>query len=149
MLNARVIGEYQMFHKLIYLWLAWSVLVGAASGKEGAQEPESPRNKAARTGEWIYRGLEINYALLNAADLATTIYGLRRGAREVNPVARVFVRNTPAAIAVKGGFTFGVLWALRKAKESNRTAAFATLGALNLIYGVIVRNNIGVAVKLD
>lgn len=142
-----------MCWKNVCLVLIFLFLPGIVSAKERASGPDSPTsalgNEGAKTADWLYRGLEINYALLNAADLATTIYGLRRGAKETNPFARPFVRSTPGVILVKGGLTFGVLWALRRTREKNKGLAFATLGVLNVIYGVVVRNNIGVVVKLN
>ncbi len=110
---------------------------------------DDPHPLALRRNDWLYRTLEVNYALLNTADLVTTFYGLDHGAREVNPLAVGYINNRAAAIAIKGGLTLGVLWGLRQAKKENRGAAIVALGALNLVYGIVVGNNIGVLLKLE
>jgi len=142
-----------MYWKNVYSVLILVSLSGGLLATERPYETKSPNIAAEKESssrrDWLYHGLEINYALLNVADMATTIYGLQRGAKEGNPLARSFVRSTPGVILVKSGLTFGVLWALRKGKEKNKNMAYATLGVLNIVYGVVVRNNIGVVLKLN
>jgi hypothetical protein len=103
----------------------------------------------AKRGDWFYKTLEVNYVLLNAADLITTFKSLDKGAREVNPIARSFITNKPLATSVKACVTAGVLLSLSKVKRENATAACVTLGVLNLLYGIVVTNNIGVYVQMN
>ena len=102
-----------------------------------------------QSSDWLYKSLAINYVVLNALDLATTFYSLDRGAQEANPIARTFIKNRPLAVLIKGGVTGGVLFALGKVKKENRKAAQITLGLLNIIYGVVLQNNIGVILDLN
>ncbi len=108
------------------------------------QEPAPRRRKR----DWLYHGLEVNYALLNALDLVTTFSSLAHGAREANPVAGALLRNKPAAVLIKGGITGGVLFALRRVKQHDSTLAYTTLGFLNVVYGVVVAHNFGVYFRL-
>ncbi len=98
---------------------------------------------------WLYRSLAVNYVTLNALDLITTFYSLDRGAQEANPIAKTFIKNKPLAILIKGGVTGGVLFALGKVKRENKKAAHITLGILNVMYGLVLRNNIGVILELN
>lgn len=98
--------------------------------------------------DWFYTGLEINYIALNAADLITTFYGLDKGAKEANPVARLVIHNRPAAVVFKSAMTAGVLLGLAHVKKQNQPAAYVTLSALNVLYGFVVHNNIGVYLNL-
>ena len=98
--------------------------------------------------DWFYFGLEVNYVLLNTADLITTFYGLDKGAAEANPVAKNIVRNKPLMILVKGGATGAVLFTLAKVKARNKPAAYLTLGVLNVVYGLVLKNNIGIVLQL-
>ncbi len=98
--------------------------------------------------DWFYLGLEVNYILLNTADLITTFYGLDKGAAEANPVAKHIVKNKPLTILLKGGATGAVLFTLAKVKVRNKPAAYLTLGLLNVVYGLVLRNNIGIVLQL-
>lgn len=67
----------------------------ADSRKEQREKFELSQQKdlKGRSRDWLYTGLEINYIVLNAADLATAFYGLEKGAQEANPVARLFIQG--------------------------------------------------------
>lgn len=98
--------------------------------------------------DWFYTGLEVNYVLLNALDLITTFNGLEDGAREANPITRLYINNKPLAVIIKGSMTAGILYGLTHVKRDNKKAAYITLGLLNVIYGFVVQNNIGVYLQL-
>ncbi|MCZ6820516.1 MAG: DUF5658 family protein [Calditrichaeota bacterium] len=130
------------------------ILVGEVVSQVNTDGALTLKREARLTAEesnrrdWLYMGLEMNYVALNAADLITTFYSVDRGAREGNPVARLFMSRKPLAVFVKGGVTFGVLAALRYVKGENKKAAYIALGLLNAMYAVVVTNNIHVAVSL-
>jgi len=124
---------------------AASVLAAAGGAGEPHRAPE--RGNASGT-HWLYRALEINYVALNALDVVTTFWGMDRGARERNPLAKRFVRHKPLALMLKGGATATVLFGLGKVKARNKPAAYITLGLLNVVYGVVLHNNIGVVLRL-
>ncbi|MFQ5864343.1 MAG: DUF5658 family protein [bacterium] len=115
--------------------------------KSTALKTETNKRRLDRR-DWFYTGLEINYALLNTLDLITTFNSLESGAREANPVARLYIKNKPLAIIIKGSITAGTLYGLAHVKQENKKAAYITLGLLNVIYGFVVRNNIGVYLQL-
>lgn len=114
------------------------------------QEVGAPVEKKLTSSgrSWFYTALQINYVLLNAVDLGTTFYSLDRGAKEANPFARTFIKNRPLAIVMKAGITGGVLWGLAHIKKEDPAAAYLTLGLLNVVYGLVVKNNIGVSLQL-
>lgn len=99
--------------------------------------------------DWFYTALEINYVVLNTLDLVTTFEGMSAGAREANPVARLYISNKPAAVLIKGATTTATLMALSHVKRQNKPAAYITLGVLNVCYGLVVGNNIGVYFELN
>lgn len=94
--------------------------------------------------DWFYTTLEVNYVMLNTLDLITTFAGLENGAQEANPIAKLYVDKKPLAILVKGSMTAGTLMAMSYVKKQNKTAAYLSLTALNIFYGIVVGNNIGV-----
>lgn len=100
--------------------------------------------KLGSNRDWFYTALEINYVALNTLDLITTFEGMKEGAREANPVARLYMKNKPVALLIKGMMTGGTLLALSHVKSQNKNAAYFALGVLNVFYGVVVGNNIGV-----
>ena len=113
---------------------------------EKPQQNYFPKESHAPGG--FYVGMEVSYLLLNGVDLATTFYGLERGAREANPIANYIIKNKPVTVAVKASLTVGTLWAVRQMRKENRTAATVTLGILNLLYSGVVANNLRVVVEL-
>jgi hypothetical protein len=112
-------------------------------------EPLQSRQEQSSKSSWFYNTLAINYVTLNAIDLATTFHGLKNGAHEVNPIARAFIRNKPLAVAVKAGATVTVLYALSKARQQNKKVAYIALGTLNILYGLVVTNNLSVTMNLN
>ena len=102
-----------------------------------------------QSSDWLYNSLAVNYVALNTLDLITTFYSLDRGAKEANPIARAFIKNRPLAILIKGGVTGGVLFAMAQVKKENKKAAQITLGVLNIMYGLVLRNNISVILQLN
>jgi len=102
-----------------------------------------------QSSDWLYKSLAVNYVALNTLDLITTFYSLDRGAQEANPIAKTFIKNRPLAVLIKGGATAWVLFALTKVKKDNKKAAQITLGVLNIMYGLVLRNNIGVILQLN
>ena len=136
---------------LIALAVAAVLLCRASIGLAGESEANEPTQKVIPANpprDWLYTALELNYVFLNAADLMMTFKGLERGAREANPVARLFIRNKPLALAVKGGVTAGVLFGLAYVKKHDSKAAYISLGLLNVLYGVVVTNNVSVYLRL-
>ena len=99
--------------------------------------------------DWVYHGLEVSYIALNAADLALTYGALNSGAKEGNPIMKNVMHNKALTALIKTGATGFVLYAGRKIKEENSTAAYAFLTAINLIYVGVVYNNYQVNLKLD
>jgi hypothetical protein len=98
--------------------------------------------------DWVYHGLEASYIALNAADVIFTYRALDKGAEEANPLLRGFVKSKPLTIAFKAGTTGLVLYANRKITKENKTVGYATLIALNLLYGYIVNNNYQVTMRV-
>lgn len=109
----------------------------------------SSKTSASNQSSWFYTGLEANYVLLNTADVITTFYGLAHGAQEANPIANSFIQNRPVTLALKTTLTIGTLWGLRQVRKESRVVATVTLGALNVLYGLVVANNIRVVVGLS
>jgi hypothetical protein len=114
------------------------------------------KNEAQRKNEsdgsnrrdWLYTGMEVSYISLNIADLVTTYYSLTNGAREANPITKLYIHNRPLTIVIKGSLTAGVLYGLRQIKKEHQTAAYLTLGVLNILYGFVVNNNVGVYLEI-
>ncbi len=98
--------------------------------------------------DWFYTSLEVNYAMLNTLDLITTFYVLEHGAMELNPISKLYIHNKPLAVAVKAGLTAATLYGLNHVRHKNKAAAYLTLGLLNVVYGFVVKNNIGVYLQL-
>lgn len=108
---------------------------------------EQIRNQSSNR-DWIYTSMEISYITLNTLDLFITHHSLDNGAKEANPIARLYIRNKPLSLIIKGGITAGILFGLTEIKKKDKKAAYITLGLLNMMYGFVVKNNIGVYFEL-
>lgn len=136
-----------------------ALILCAESGFAFTVLPPEPEKKAAiprarvksvnRANDTSYHLMELSYLTLNAIDLVTTFHSLDKGAKELNPIARIFIENKPLAIALKGGLSLTVLYSLRKVKKQNKTAAYLTLGILNGFYSYVATNNIIVSFQLS
>ncbi|MFQ5752895.1 MAG: DUF5658 family protein, partial [bacterium] len=110
---------------------------------------ESREQSSHKNHDWFYTSLEINYVILNAMDLVTTFYSLDKGAKEANPITKLYVRNKPLAVIIKGGVTAGVILGLARVKRQDTKAAYVTLTLLNVMYGFVVKNNFSVYLQLN
>jgi len=151
-----MLSPYFGFVRIVFILtcLCWSVALSAEEDPENRVETSSNNildlpKQASRQSDWLYNAMAVNYVVLNTLDLFTTYKSLEKGAVEVNPIARTFVDRKPMAIAFKAGLTGGVLFALGKMKQQDKKAAYITLGLLNVVYGLVVANNIGVYLQLD
>jgi hypothetical protein len=105
--------------------------------------PITPTLKAAApTRGRVLPILYVNYVALQAYDGYTTIHGVRRGAREANPMMSSLA-GTPAAVwAVKGGVTAASIFlAERMWKEHRRGRAITTMIISTALMGAIAANN--------
>jgi hypothetical protein len=94
-----------------------------------------------------YRIMEATYIGLNVADYALTINGLKKGAKELNPVAK---KLDPYAMAgLKLGSMAGVVVLGRIAYKENPKAAKITMVGMNIITGLVLTNNISVTISLN
>lgn len=84
------------------------------------------------------------YGVLQGLDVYTTTRALKAQAREANPLLRPFAHSPTALLLIKGGATAVTLMAVEKLSKRNRAAAFATMVALNAVYGAVVIHNIRV-----
>ncbi|MFQ5824186.1 MAG: DUF5658 family protein [bacterium] len=121
-----------------------SVEMERGSIVQSTEIKEQISGKKLKRKDWFYTGLEINYVMLNALDLISTFYVLEKGAKEANPIARLYIKNKPLAVLIKGSVTAGVLYGLTHVKCEDNKVAYITLGLLNIFYGFVVQNNIGV-----
>jgi len=94
--------------------------------------------------------MEATYIGLNVADLALTVYGLRHGGKEGNPLGAFLWRKggTPLLVGFKAAMTCGVIYGLRQVKDQREEPAWITLAALNLLSSMVVYHNITIVVRL-
>jgi len=96
----------------------------------------------------LYHSLEVSYIALNTADVMLTYKGIQKGARELNPFIRDIIENRPLFISIKATFTIGALALIRQLRKHDRKTAMVYLIGANLVYSLVVANNISVVMKL-
>jgi hypothetical protein len=105
--------------------------------------PITPTQKAAApTRGRVLPILYVNYAALQAYDGYSTIHGVRRGAREANPMMSTLAGRPAAVWAVKGGVTAASIFlAERMWKENRRGLAITTVIISSALMGAVAAHN--------
>jgi len=89
--------------------------------------------------------LYVNYVALQTYDGYSTINGVKRGAREVNPMMSSLAGNPAAVWAVKGGVTAAsILVAERLWKQHRRRHALVTMIVSNGLMAAVAARNASV-----
>ncbi len=118
-----------MANKLVNLVLAGSLSLNAQVDKD-------------------YKILEYTLIGLNALDYISTLDVLKHGGVEANPIVKHFINNPYKAIGFKIGLVGGSLAGFRWLYKDDAKLAKKYLKLTNLMYGVIVANNINVSINL-
>lgn len=89
--------------------------------------------------------LYASYVGLQILDVDSTLRGLRAGGRESNPLVRGVIGSPALTFGLKAGATLATMYATERMWRRNRTAAVATMLAVNAVYVLVVAHNYGVA----
>lgn len=81
---------------------------------------------------------------LPLGDAASTLKGLRQGAREANPLMGGLTRHPGALIALKGVQGVGMTWLLHQGAKAHPRLAFWTAVGLNAGQAMIIWHNLKV-----
>jgi hypothetical protein len=117
-----------------------------AARAESAPRPQVPITSTqaapAPTRGRVLPILYVNYAALQAYDGYTTISGVKRGAREANPMMSSLAGRPAAVWAVKGGVTAASIFlAERLWTENRRGRAITTMIISSALMGAVAANN--------
>jgi hypothetical protein len=106
---------------------------------------ERERAQATRPSSRTVNVLAGSYGVLQGLDMYSTVVARNRGAREVNPLM-----NTGYAQAAifKAAMTTTTLLAVKRLEKKNKTAAIATMVAMNVVSAVVVTTNFKNAQRL-
>jgi len=103
--------------------------------------------QAQNRPDLTYKVLEVTYIGLNTADYIITLNGLKKGGKELNPIAH---KMSPVGMAgLKLTSTASVLLLSRVIYKRNPKAAKITMFAMNIATGLVVSNNIKVVINLN
>ena len=107
----------------------------------------APPVAAARTltDPAFFRKMYITYGALQAADVASTLASINRGAREANPLLQGAVNNPAAFIGVKAAATAATVLVAERLRKRSPKAAIVTLIAINSTLAVVTAHNARVA----
>ncbi len=95
-----------------------------------------------------YKNMEYTLIGLNALDYISTLDVLNHGGGEKNPNVKGFINNPYKAIGFKVGLVGGSLAGLRWVYKDDPKLAKRYLKLANVMYGVIVSNNLKVSINL-
>src|SRR5262245_8728557 len=93
----------------------------------------------------LMTSLYASTVMLQALDVHSTMSALRSGATEANPLMQGATRNQAMFVAVKAGVAASTILAAKQLSKRNKTAAVATLVAINSAYALVVSHNYRVA----
>ncbi len=89
--------------------------------------------------DWFYHSMEATFISVQALDAISTIKGISKGAKEINPLAKPFVKNPVLFSIVKGVSTVVILVAFRDI-HNIKLKRWLLIGT-NVIIGSVVYNN--------
>ena len=96
-----------------------------------------------------YKLMEINYVVLNTLDLVTTFYALDKSAAEANPIANIYIKNKPLTIIIKSSTTLITLLSLNNLRKYHKKTAYIILGGLNILYNLVLYNNLNIIFSIS
>jgi hypothetical protein len=91
------------------------------------------------------RAMYASFSALQAADIATTLGAIDRGAREGNPLLRSSVESPSRFIAIKTASTVATIYGVEQLRKRNPLVAGVTLIAINATLAAVAVNNANVA----
>ncbi|MGH9329136.1 MAG: DUF5658 family protein [Vicinamibacterales bacterium] len=83
-----------------------------------------------------------SYAALQAADVQSTLGAIRRGGRELNPVAGSFVAQPASLVAFKAVSTATTIYFVERIRRKSGKAAAGVMLALNGATAAVVAHNL-------
>jgi hypothetical protein len=91
------------------------------------------------------RAMYASFSALQAADIATTLGAIDRGAREGNPLLRSSVESPSRFIAIKTASTVATVYGVEQLRKRNPMVAGVTLIAINATLAAVAVSNANVA----
>ncbi len=93
-----------------------------------------------------YSALLAYYYAGNIGDVSSTLYAVRHGGEEGNPLMRPFVKAGPVPFALVKGVLSGLtVLHMKKLREKHRTAAYAIVIGYDIFYTAVVIHNVRIA----
>jgi hypothetical protein len=96
----------------------------------------------------FFRKMYIAHGALQAADVATTLAAINRGAREANPLMQGAAGHPAALVGVKAAATVATVFTVEQVRKRNPTAAIVALVAINSTLAVVAVHNARVAASM-
>jgi len=124
-----------MKNKLVNLALSGSLVLSPLVAQEN-----KPDN--------FYKGLEIAHVGLSMADYFSTMEFIKNGGREMNPLANKFLDTSLKFGLFKTGMTAFALYSGREMYKENPKKAKRQMIFANLLYGLVINNNINISINL-
>ena len=90
----------------------------------------------------IYKTLMTNYIAMSWADLTVTYYGLDRGCKEMNPIARLYVDKPALAIAFIALDNLIIGYASHELYKRNKIVAIGLMALVTIAKGYILYRNL-------
>jgi len=92
--------------------------------------------------EDLFAGFQLSYVALDYVDVSLTLYGIELGLTEMNPLAKLYIKNPPLTFAVHLVLNIAIIKLTDILFEEKKTLAWFVIIGLNLAKAYIVYRNL-------
>jgi len=93
-------------------------------------------------GDELFKTFQLSYVVLDCVDICSTLYGVEIGLIEINPLAKLYIKNPVLTFAVHVVLDFAFIKLTDTLFKRNKKLAWAVIITMNLIKGYIVYRNL-------
>ena len=90
----------------------------------------------------LFKTFQLSYISLDYLDVTSTLYGVKHGLIEMNPLAKWYIKNPPLTIVVHIVLNTAIIKLTDFLFEENKRLSWIVIISLNLIKTYIVYRNI-------
>lgn len=93
-------------------------------------------------GDKTFKSFQLSYVTMDYIDVTATLYGISKGYKEANPIARLYIKSPPLTIAVHAALNFAIIKLSNIVYKRNKSLGLSIIIGLNLVKAYVIYRNI-------
>ena len=99
-------------------------------------------------GDKTFNAFQLSYVTLDYVDISMTLYGIKRGYSEANPLAQWYIKSPPLTVAIHTVLNIVIVKLSDYIYKRNKKLGWMVVIGLNVIKGYVVYRNIKTLTRL-